>query len=205
MRVVRSVINVPVSCPPADDIERRSSARVQTVLRIARASTGTDEGLARVHNISDDGIRLQLHIPVLLGDKLAIELGEGATIHGRVIWSDGADCGLRLDEQIDSAALLTQLGAQRKSESVRAPRLKVETSALIRGENGTRTVEVTDISQRGMKVQHDGSFREGLHVKITLMSGKQRPGVVRWSRDGVAGILLLEPFSAEDLGRASRL
>jgi hypothetical protein len=185
------------------DEDRRSASRVQTVLRIAQASTKTDEGLARVQNISDDGIRLRLHIPVLLGEQLTIDLAEGVTIRGRVIWSAESDCGIQLDEQIDSAALLTKLEAQQKVESSRPPRLKVNTPALVRGENGARAVEVTDISQRGVKIRHDGSITEGLPVTITMKSGNRRPGVVRWSRDGVAGILLLEPFSVEELGRAS--
>ncbi|TPG14666.1 PilZ domain-containing protein [Sphingomonas koreensis] len=185
--------------------DRRSSPRLQTVLRVARVMTGTDQGFARVQNISDVGIGLQLHLPVLLGDALAVELADGVVINGRVVWTSGADCGLQLDQPIDSAALLVELAAQAKAGASRPLRLPVATPALTRSANGTRVVEVADVSQRGMKLRHDGSISDGLHVKITLPSGLKRSGVVRWSQDRIAGVLLLDPFSPEELGSVRNL
>jgi hypothetical protein len=190
---------------PNCDADRRTSLRVQTIFRVARVIAKSDEGLARLQNISDHGVSLQLHIPVLLGDALTVELAHSMTVTGRVVWTSGEDCGVRLDEEVDSAALLAELANQARKATARALRLPVATTALTRGENGTRRVEVTDISQRGMKLTHDGSFTAGLHVKITLSSGKERRGVVRWSRGNVAGLMLLEPFSTEELGSVSNL
>ncbi|UZK67064.1 PilZ domain-containing protein [Sphingomonas sp. M1-B02] len=195
----------PTRPSPAMADERRSSNRVQTVFRVARVVTNTDQGLARVQNISDEGVRLRVHLPVLLGDTLALELAEGISINGDVVWSDGLDCGLRLQKEVDSAALLTRLAAQAREAASRPLRLPIITPALTRSAAGTRVVEIADISQRGMKLKHDGSFSEGLGVKITLPSGKERRGIVRWSHEMIAGVMLLEPFSVEDLGSASSL
>lgn len=52
---------------------------------------------------------------------------------------------------------------------------------------------------------HDGSLTEGLNVKITLASGLDRCGIVRWVKDKVAGVMLLEPLSVEALGSVQTL
>ena len=185
------------------DPKRRAASRIQTIMRIGRVVTDRDEGLARIRNISDQGVSLRLLIPVMLGDILALELGEGLTVTGQVVWTSGSDCGLRFDQDIDCGEMLTRLAAS--SVQGRPMRLSVATPALTRGENGLRQIEITDVSQRGIKLKHDGSFTEGLKIKITLPSGRERLGVVRWSKDNFAGVLLLEPFSAEDLGSTRNL
>ncbi|MDB5707255.1 MAG: PilZ domain protein [Sphingomonas bacterium] len=183
----------------------RTSNRQRTLCRVARVRTDTDEGLVRVRNLSDEGIMLRLSLPVLLGEAMDIQLSETVSVHGRVVWTDGPDCGVKLTQAIDSSALLRHLAEQGLSEEGRALRLPVSTKAVLSSEKGIRAVMVDDISQRGMKIRHDGSFSPGLPVKISLQSGLQRRGVVRWSQEGIAGILLLEPFSPEELGSAHRL
>ena len=185
--------------------DRRAAPRVQTIMRVGRAISENDHGLARVRNISDDGVRLRLQIPVMLDDALTLELAEGVSLSGRVVWTDGDDCGLKFDRSIDCAALLADLAESAKQGTSRSLRLPVSISAVTRGENGIRLTQVSDISQRGMKLRNDGTFTEGLHVKVTLPSGLERRGVVRWSKDNFAGVMLTEPFSAEDLGSTRSL
>lgn len=189
----------------SQDADRRALPRVKTVLRVGRAIAETDHGLVRVKNISDQGAQLRLQIPVMLGDSLTLELAEGVTMSGRVVWTAGDNCGLKFGQSIDCEALLSNLATSSQQGSSRPIRLPVATSAVTRGENGVRLARVTDVSQRGMKLRHDGSFTEGLHVKITLPSGLERRGVVRWSKDNFAGVMLIEPFSAEELGSARNL
>ena len=198
------------SIAPIDDNtsqghERRAASRIQTVLRVARVIADHDEGLARVRNISDQGAQLRLQIPVLPGDTLVLELAEGLTMAGQVVWTSGDDCGLQFYENIDCADLLAMLADYSKRSKNRPVRLPVATSALTRSENGIRMAGIADVSQRGMKLRHDGSFTEGLQVEITLRSGLKRRGVVRWSKDNMAGVMLIEPFCAEDLGSAINL
>ena len=184
--------------------ERRGGARIHTVMRVGRVVAMQDEGLARIKNISDQGAQLRLHIPVLVGETLTLELSEDVQITGRAVWISGNECGLQFSQNIDCGELLTRL-AHCSEQGSRPVRLSVSTTAVTRGENGLRLAKVTDVSQRGMKLQHDGSLTEGLIIKISLPSGRERFGVVRWSKDSVAGIMLLKPFSAEDLGSARNL
>jgi len=61
------------------------------------------------------------------------------------------------------------------------------------------------VSHRGMGLAHDGSLEEGMLLKLIVESGLERSGAVQWSRDGRAGVCLLEPLSCEDLENVSRL
>jgi hypothetical protein len=174
-------------------------------MRVARAVADNDCGLARIKNISDDGAQLRLKLPVMLGDALTLDLAEDLSLTGRVVWTSDSDCGLKFDQSVDCARLLTNLAEGTRAGTTRPLRLSVTKSAISCGENGIRLIGVTDVSQRGMKVRHDGSFTPGLSVKITLPSGIERCGVVRWTKDNYAGVMLLDPFSPEELGSARNL
>lgn len=189
----------------SQDSDRRGVCRIQTVFRVGRIIADQNEGLVRIRNISDQGARLRLQIPVMLGDTLTLELAEDVTMTGHVVWTSGDNCGLQFDRHIDCGELLAKLAVCSERGTSRPVRLPVATSAVTRGENGLRVAVVTDISQRGMKLRHDGSVTKGLHLKITLPSGLARCGVVRWSQGDIAGVMLLEPFSAEELGSARNL
>lgn len=189
----------------AAQFDRRLGVRLRTVYRVAHIETPADNGLARIYNISDEGLGLKLHIPVMLGDMVTVRLTDDVAITGRVVWTCGADCGLQLSDPVDSEVLLRDLGAQARSAGQRALRMAVNKPAVARSEQGMRGITIQDVSQSGMKVAHDGSFYEGLPVKVSLPSGLERRGVVRWSREGIAGLMLLESFSTNDLGSMKSL
>lgn len=185
--------------------ERRSGDRVQTVFRVARIIAAADQGLARIRNISDHGARLRVQIPVAPSDILTVELADGVELVGQVIWNDSGEFGLQFSQPIDCADLLVTLAAGARSGITRPVRLPVATTALIRSERGLRCARIVDISQRGLKLMHDGSLAEGLYVKVTLTSGLDRRGIVRWAKDKMAGVMLLEPLSVEALGSVQNL
>lgn len=186
-------------------IERRYVDRVQTVFRVARVITAGDEGLARIRNISDLGARVRLLIPLPLADSLILQLADDVDLTGKVVWNDGCEFGLRFDQQINCAALLAALAAGARCGSTRPVRLAAATTALTHSELGLRRARVIDISQRGLKLMHDGSLTEGLQLKVTLPSGLDRHGIVRWTKDDRAGILLRDPLSVDALGSVRQL
>jgi hypothetical protein len=185
--------------------DRRAGERVQTVFRVARIIAASDQGLARIRNMSDHGARLRVPIPVAPSDTLTVELADGVELVGQVVWNESGEFGLQFGEPIDCAGLLATLAAGARSGTTRPVRLPVATTALIRSERGLRCARIIDISQRGLKLLHDGSLTEGLLVKVTLSSGLDRLGTVRWARDKMAGVMLLEPLSVETLGSVQTL
>lgn len=185
--------------------ERRTDDRVQTVFRVARIIAAADQGLARIRNMSDHGARLRVQIPVMPSDILTVELADGVELVGQVVWNDSGEFGLQFGHSIDCADLLATLAAGARSGTTRPVRLPVTTTALIRSERGLRCAKIVDISQRGLKLQHDGSLVAGLYVNVTLTSGLDRRGIVRWVKDKMAGVMLLEALSVETLGSVQSL
>lgn len=185
--------------------DRRSDIRVQTVFRVARVIAAADEGLARIRNVSDQGARLKILTSFSLSERLTLQLVEGLELEGRIVWKEGNELGLQFDQAISCSDLLANLAAGTRSGTTRPVRLQVGTTALARSERGLRSVKVIDISQRGIKLVHDGSLTEGLHLKVCLPSGIECHGIVRWAKGDVAGVMLLEPLSVEALGSAKNL
>lgn len=185
--------------------DRRSDFRVQTVFRVARVIAAEDEGLVRISNISDQGACLRILTSFPPSDRLTLQLADGLELEGRVVWKEANELGLQFDHSINCSDLLATLAAGTKAGSTRPVRLPVAATALTRSELGLRRVKLMDISQRGIKLVHDGSLTEGLNLTVTLLSGIDRRGIVRWAKGNIAGIMLLEPLSVEALGSAKNL
>ncbi len=181
-------------------LERRNQQRLRTVYRVARVTAGGDQGLAKVRNLSDDGVMLSLSLPACPGTPIAIELSEDCALQGTVVWQDGDDCGVKLRDPIDSAQTLKRLYQERYAGTYRPLRLSFGKTVPITCKDSTQFVRLRDISQTGMKIVHGGGFTAGLPVKILLGGDLERRGIVRWSRDGTAGIWLTENLSIADLG-----
>lgn len=193
--------------PPADEPQvlspdRRGDARFLTVYRLVKVHYAGDEGLGRCRNISDGGARLELHMDLHLGDRISILFSPLDIVSGRVVWIMGNDHGIEFDTPIDCLSLL---GSARDHAAPRAPRLATNLPARVAYNGGSCRSVVSDLSVRGMKIASTQQFRPGLHVRVILSGGRESEGVVRWTRDNIAGVMLLEPFSVEELGSVRRL
>lgn len=185
--------------------ERRASSRVQTVMRVAKVTRADDVGLWRLRNISDEGAMLMTSQRLRVGESLIVGLSDTVVLGARVAWAEGGRCGALFNSAIDCAAVLKQLAAEQLHRNYRLPRLAVETLAVVTGENGVSAVKVTDVSQDGVGFSHDGSIRTDCAGKITFARGNEHRGVVRWSKDGTAGMHLFEPIPIALLESAKAL
>lgn len=196
--------------PLADSLfprpDRRGAPRIRTVCFDVRLNRGGQVGLYRVRNISDAGMMLDTHAKIEAGERVLVELTEPFAIEGSVLWSDHDRCGIEFVRPIDCAALL-HAQAERKRDDRRGGGLRLATMRLATAyaEHGIRAVRVTNVSHRGMGLAHDGSLEAGMLLKLVVENGIERSGMVRWSKDGRAGLRLLEPLSCADLEQVGRL
>ena len=188
-----------------DGSERRSGQRLRTVYRVARVISRGDQGLARVHNISDLGMMLSVSVDLCIGDSITIDLSERHSLVATVIWHIAGRCGLKFKSPIDSAAVLKSLYEERSHGNVRPLRLPHSKAIIVSSELGIQMVRLQDVSQAGLKVAHDGRFTPGLPVKARLAPDIECRGVVRWSRDGAAGIALTDLLSVDQLGSVNAI
>lgn len=179
--------------------DRRAEQRLRTVFWIGKVTSDHDVGLWRIHNFSDSGMMLETHVEVIPGERLEISLSDRVTVAGTVAWADGGRCGIRFSEPIACDAVLGELAAERRALKYRPPRLPVSRSAIAYCEHGLQAVRVVNISQHGIGLAQDGRLRIGTRLKLVLENGMERRGVVRWSSDNSAGLLLIDPFCSTQL------
>ena len=191
--------NTPTMTAQAED--RRSGARLLTVYRVARVLADGRYGFVRVLNMSNEGMMLSTALPVERGDALQVDLSESCSMIGEVRWHRDGRCGLKLAEPIDSTALLSRLYEECQRSDARQLRLPLERTVVLTSELGIQISRTRDISQRGLKLAHDGRLHPGLSIRIQFAPGIERRGTVRWVRDGIAGCMLIERLSVEEIER----
>lgn len=184
--------------------DRRSGHRVHTICRFARVESRGDQGLWRVCNLSDEGMMLRTPRPLAPGEPLAIALSERVTLEALVVWSDDLRCGVRFLEPVDSTWLLCTLANEQRAPDYRSLRLAVDGWALGFDEAGVHAVQVRDVSRHGVGLYHPGCMQRGSPFKLLFENGAEHRGVVRWADRERAGLLLLDPFSAEELASAGK-
>jgi hypothetical protein len=193
---------------PADVLfpmpDRRASPRLRTVCFDVMVERDRGAGLYRVRNISDTGLMLNTHSPLDVGEAVTIVLADQVATQGTVIWCGERCCGVQFNQAIDSVALLQAEAVwkrgDRRGGALRLTAMRLATSY---GDNGIRAVKVINASHRGLGLAHDGTLAPGMELKVTVDNGIERTGMVRWSRDGRAGLHLLVPLSCEELERVA--
>ncbi len=185
--------------------ERRGDSRIRTVYRIARVSTDHDEGLARIQNISDGGMRLIIGMTLSPGDRVTVALTQTLMLEARVVWASEGECGIQFSRGVDSRDILRRAADEARLGTARPPRLTLSLPIVVVSERGMHITRVHDVSQRGMKIGHDGSFTTDLLVKVILSPGIERRGIVRWVREHLAGLMLIEPFTIQERGSPKAL
>lgn len=179
--------------------ERRGGDRHCTVYRLARIEREGDAGLWRVRNISDHGMMLATTVAVDPGEQLQIALSEQVVLTGKVVWAREGRCGVEFGEAVDAVAILRRLAAERQSGDYRPPRLSVHGPAIAVMNKIEYSVEIENLSQNGAGLLHKGELEAGAPLELILGGNVRRSGVVRWSRDGRAGIWFAPPLEPADL------
>ncbi len=184
------------SAPPIAEAEddRRDGARLRTVCRIAKIVRIDDAGLWMVRNISDGGMMLTTNVPVAVGEDITIMLSEEISLDGKVAWVRDGRCGVAFSDEIDGELVLRQLAEDKDNGWHRPLRVEVNAHALASVNHRMRPIEVVNLSQHGAGIIHDGSVETGMRLNLMLPGGIRREAVVRWSRDGRAGLWLTQPL-----------
>ncbi len=185
--------------------DRRDSPRAVAVFKVVKINRAGVEGFARCRNISESGMRLETAMPLSLNDDLIVELVPGQALYARVVWTKGSECGLTFEGSINLPQALKQKADEKRQRRSRSARLNTTISARIASKGGIFPTTISNISQRGMLVSHDGSFCLGQQVKVLFNNGTERNARVQWTQEHFAGLFLAEPYSVMQLGDLTAL
>ena len=162
-------------------------------------TVGTVRQVCSIRKISAGGAVLHVDYEVEVGDRLELELMTGEQLAGTVAWRRGFEVGLRFDAPVDVFAIIAQDIVSQPGERRRMPRVETVVSALLETAAGTELVTTRDISQGGVKIDIPFDLKAEERVLITVDGLPALQGVVRWSRDAVAGVAFVPELRWQEL------
>ena len=162
-------------------------------------TVGTVRQVCSIRKISAGGAVLHVDQDVAPGERLELELMTGEQLSGTIAWRRGGEVGLRFDAPVDVFAIIAQDIVSQPGERRRMPRVETICSALLETAAGTELVTTRDISQGGVKIDVPFALVAEERILITVDGLRPIEGVVRWSRDNVAGIAFLPELRWQEL------
>lgn len=130
-----------------------------------------------------------------LGDNVAIELGSGQRLSGKIAWTGYRELGVRFDDNIDVIALLNRKLVSQDRERRTMPRLEVRCPVHVKSGEHFLRATLRNISANGLQVEGDELPPVGTYVSVFVEGLIIPPGEVAWRRDQLAGIEVFEELS----------
>lgn len=183
------------------DGARREHGRHMTVMRAARLSSQIHkvEGLGVVRNISESGMMIDAHLPIEIGEQVAISLLDGDRVEGEVMWKDGSTIGVRFSSWISVGNMLAKPSLQEDGTRARPPRIRLNRKAVIRIGSYMTDMIISDISQRGAKLKFSTSLIIDSRVQIILGDLRPVSASVKWQAGDMIGIEFHRTLGIEEL------
>ena len=183
---------------PAADVpvqERRRSIRHTTVMQVAKIRLGSGrEELCLLRDISPEGMKAELYVSAAAGTHIEIELRTGHILGGCIAWAEDKQIGVAFDEAVPMSAMLAHCSFDNRMGTLRPPRINVEMRGLLKFGIEERGVRIGNISQAGVQVDSALPLQTGAPCSVGMPGLPLRSAVIRWWRDGQAGLQLNEPL-----------
>lgn len=180
-----------------EDVDRRASPRVLTLIRPGKLVIDGHEFLCIVRDISEGGVKLRLFHAVPGHTSARVEFDNGETCAVRALWQEGDLAGFAFEGQPDLARLIASPGGAPR----RPPRLNVRLEAVLSA-GGMRTpVVVRDLSQRGACIECSGWLMIDELVRLESEALPTLHAKVRWRRPPYYGLVFEQTFRIDDLAR----
>jgi len=179
--------------------EQRSDKRIVSVFRLAKL-IGEQEEFCLIRNISTGGLKAEVFSPKAPGDAVAIDFGDGRPQPAEVRWVKDECIGIEFDEKINVARTLMKVPAP-GDRRARRLRLLLEVDAHILVARHRRECQLIDLSQGGAKIRSRLTLQVGERVRLKVAGLGTLSGVVRWVRDGHAGIAFITSLPYRELAQ----
>lgn len=184
---------------PARGQERREERRDKlSVYRTAILRGQGGEALCLIRNISSGGLMGKLAATLAPGDPISVEIRSGSLINAHVVWTGDGTVGLAFDAPINVLEVLQAPASGDAGLPQRMPRIRVVCAASLVVEGVRQQTTLVDISQGGAKLVTD-LLRQDEMITVTVRGLDPRRAIVRWARNGCAGIAFLNPIAFDTL------
>lgn len=165
--------------------ERREDDRLMTLYRVGSLWIGESRELCLIKNICAGGMMVRAYCAIPEGTRVMVELKCGQPIAGVVSWARDVNVGINFDDPID---VIDVLATSMDGPRPRMPRVQVDCFITLREGASTYRVQLTDVSQGGLKIRCEAPVALGSDIVVTLAGIAPLPGVVRWVEGDYIGI-----------------
>lgn len=130
-----------------------------------------------------------------VGEQIGIEIRSGQQLDGEIVWMRDGCIGVQFANEIDVDDMLKVMSADRKRLRARAPRIEVYGRANIKVGNRVISVDLCDLSQGGVKLTLPEPIEAENEVIVSISGLEDRKSLIRWQKDGRAGLSFVRPIS----------
>lgn len=200
-RIVGKREHASIETPAATALDRRGGARHALVYRPMLIEGPDFSGFCLTKNLSATGMMGRFYLQCERGTQLTVHFNNFQSIKGLVAWSDTTNIGIQFSSPINVEETLAALAAPTLGGKVnRSPRLGIVMDGQAVAKDREVPFELRDISQKGIKV-YCWHLRTGDEVNVVLEGLDPRRAIVKWTKDGFAGLTFATPLNFDLLGR----
>lgn len=174
--------------------ERRKEARYTLILRAGLLEQNGKASFCLVKNISTTGVQLKVYSHPVLNTNATLRAADEQPIPGHVVWINGDNAGLSLDEELDAATVLRVQQKLRPNKRRALPRMQIAAAALLRTGGRVLRASVQDISSLGARVRADAELQSGDRTMVELAGLPAIGAYVRWADGPEAGLAFETPI-----------
>lgn len=187
---------LPVNASKA--AERRTAKRHMSVFLLAKVTTGSQQALGRVLNLSQSGAKIETRLPLKRGDTLVLEVRSDLKVAGTVRWTRSHVVGVEFDREVDVGRFLSREQPKLNRVKPRAPRYVCDADATVAAESETNVFKVRDVSLSGAGLAGETALNRDDEILVTIFGLKPRRAKVIWSNAQGVGITFLKPLDFRD-------
>lgn len=182
--------------------DRRTDVRTTKVFRPVLIETEEFAGFCLVRDLSQSGLRGKVFAQLAEGLPISVQFTDEILVPATIVWFKDEHIGVKFDQSINVDAILGKLGNKFVGKKItRAPRLQIQCKGELAFNGQFRTIEVQDISQRGLGARTDFYIAPDQEVQVRLVGLEPRKAVVRWTQHGKVGLHFIRPIAFDELAK----
>jgi hypothetical protein len=173
--------------------DRRGPERFTLILRVGVLEQQGRPSLCLVRNISAAGAQLRIYAPPALDAGASIRIADEPPAPGRVAWIRDGIAGFRFEHSLDAATMFRVRNKLRPNHRRSVPRIRVDTTAVVRTGGRMCRALVCDISSLGARLCTRSPLLPGDRAEISLAGMPPLSAYVRWAHGAESGVAFETP------------
>lgn len=148
-----------------------------------------------IRKLSTAGASLHLETKAALDECVALELANGQSLAGKIAWSENDEAGFLFAQPIDVIGTLARNLVALSAERRRLPRVEINQMMSIRHGSQMEFTRTRNISQAGAGFETRLTLQPGDTIQATFDGLRPLDAVVKWQRNGQAGVAFHEELT----------